>query len=356
MKKLLKSLVMTVLVSSAMSSFALSANAATEVHPYIDSNNRTMVPVRYITEHFGAKVDWNGQARKVSIDHKGAHISFTIDNTQALVNNKPVIMDTKPVIQQGITYVPVRFIGEALGADIQWLAETRQVSITLAGKNMLLAVQTKLTEQQIKELIKVYDLVETAISNSLDSELWFTDLFESSAKKVASPKLIGIASKRFIEQDLGQYISYYHEASGEGGLFPTISFDARMQIVENTESKVKVKTFQLENESYLWSETVYLTFVKEGGKWTLDRVDSVPYYDEHLNLTRSEVQQYLTSIYESYGERIEFVGEKTVMVNTGRDVNHGPKTPEKTYVFKVSNQEYTHIVQFAAKTGQMVWE
>ena len=92
------------------------------VVPYIDGNNRTLVPVRFVSEQLGAEVQWNATTREVSIQQGSTFIQMYVGKTEYLVNGEPRTMDTAPVINSGWnrTMVPVRFIAETLGCDVDW--------------------------------------------------------------------------------------------------------------------------------------------------------------------------------------------------------------------------------------------
>jgi len=97
--------------------------------PFIDKNNRLIVPLRSIVEALGAKVDWNAAARKVTIEKDPNTVVFVIDSKYAGVNGQPRTMDTSPVIKYSRTMVPARYVAEYLGASVDWDPETRTVSI-----------------------------------------------------------------------------------------------------------------------------------------------------------------------------------------------------------------------------------
>jgi len=100
-----------------------------DTEPYIDSHNRLMVPLRAIAEALRAQVDWNPQTRVVTVTKPGKKVVFTINKTLAVVNGASKRMDTVPVIKNGRTLVPVRYIGEYLGATVNWNAASRTVTI-----------------------------------------------------------------------------------------------------------------------------------------------------------------------------------------------------------------------------------
>ncbi len=100
-----------------------------DVSPYIDQHNRVMVPLRAIAEALGAKAEWNGQTRVVTISRGNQVSVFTIDSSTAFYNGSKVQMDTSPVIRAGRTMLPARYVAESLGASVTWNADTRTVSI-----------------------------------------------------------------------------------------------------------------------------------------------------------------------------------------------------------------------------------
>lgn len=93
-------------------------------------NGRTMVPVRFIGEALGASFLWEEKTRKVSYIYKEMLIEIFIDQRQALVNRQPLVLDTAPYIIDGRTLVPLRFVSEELGAAVVWDEVTRTVTIT----------------------------------------------------------------------------------------------------------------------------------------------------------------------------------------------------------------------------------
>lgn len=88
-----------------------------------------MLPARFVAENLGAKVEWNAAKRQATITGNGVTIVLTIDSTTATVNGKAVTLDSPAFIQNDRTYTPVRFIAEALGAQVEWNATTRQAVI-----------------------------------------------------------------------------------------------------------------------------------------------------------------------------------------------------------------------------------
>ncbi len=90
-------------------------------------NDRTLVPIRIVTETLGGKVDWNGVTKEVTLHIDGKEIKMTVGKTLEKYGVAPVIID-------GRTFVPVRFVADELGATIAWDDATKTVTITKIEK------------------------------------------------------------------------------------------------------------------------------------------------------------------------------------------------------------------------------
>lgn len=90
-------------------------------------NDRTLVPIRIVTETLGGKIDWNGVTKEVTLNIDGKEIKMTIGKTLEKYGVAPVIID-------GRTFVPVRFVVDELGATVAWDDATKTVTITKIEK------------------------------------------------------------------------------------------------------------------------------------------------------------------------------------------------------------------------------
>ncbi|MGC8757499.1 MAG: stalk domain-containing protein [Caldisericaceae bacterium] len=103
-----------------------------EVAPFIKAG-RTFVPVRYVAQPFGAQVIWNSKTQQVTLIHKKV-IELWINNSKALVDGIETPIDAGdptivPFIQSGRTMLPLRFVAENFGCDVQWDAKTQTITI-----------------------------------------------------------------------------------------------------------------------------------------------------------------------------------------------------------------------------------
>jgi hypothetical protein len=103
--------------------------SALDAPPFI-TNGRTMVPLRFISESLGAQVDWNALSRTVTVQGGGNTIILTVGVSTATVNGQARSLEAPPQIVGGRTFVPLRFINESLGAQVNYNSTTRSVTIT----------------------------------------------------------------------------------------------------------------------------------------------------------------------------------------------------------------------------------
>jgi len=94
-------------------------------------NGRTLVPVRFIAEALGYDVKWNSSTNSAVIDN--GKIVMTIDSAIAEINGKSVTLDTAPTLLNDRTMVPLRIIAETLNCTVDWFAENRMIVINRKG-------------------------------------------------------------------------------------------------------------------------------------------------------------------------------------------------------------------------------
>jgi hypothetical protein len=93
-----------------------------DAKPYLDHEiNRVRVPIRFVAEAMGAQVQWDQPTQTVTITREGLVIKLVINQTTALVNGQPLPIDAPPKLVQNRTMVPLRFVSEAFGAKVEWV-------------------------------------------------------------------------------------------------------------------------------------------------------------------------------------------------------------------------------------------
>lgn len=101
-----------------------------EAAPFIE-NNFTLVPLRFISEAFGATVQWNEALKVITIIYNGKSIILQVGSTIAVVEGSTAKFDVAPKIVNGRTFVPIRFISETFGAEVLWDGTTKTITIKI---------------------------------------------------------------------------------------------------------------------------------------------------------------------------------------------------------------------------------
>ncbi len=99
-------------------------------------DGRVLVPLRGVFEELGASVQWNPSSRTIHATRNGQDVMLSIGNRNASVDGKSVYLDVPAMIIGNSTMVPIRFVSEALGADVNWMAAMNQVTINTNGMGM----------------------------------------------------------------------------------------------------------------------------------------------------------------------------------------------------------------------------
>ncbi|OAB24996.1 copper amine oxidase N-terminal domain-containing protein [Paenibacillus macquariensis] len=95
-----------------------------DVKPEI-RNNRTMVPLRVISENLGAKVDWSDS--EVTLTKKNMQVILNLHSNTVMKNGKTSLLDVKPYIKNKRTMVPLRFLSETFGCKVNYRYSTVSV-------------------------------------------------------------------------------------------------------------------------------------------------------------------------------------------------------------------------------------
>ncbi len=103
-----------------------------DVAPEI-TNDRTMVPMRQIFEQMGATVNWDEELKSIEVFSEETMMVLFIGKSDAIVNDRVVYLDSPPYIKDDRTLIPLRFVAENSGAKVDWEASTQTVTITSAN-------------------------------------------------------------------------------------------------------------------------------------------------------------------------------------------------------------------------------
>lgn len=127
-----------------------------DVRPFIDDNNRTLIPVRFVSEALGAIVEWNQDNQEVIIKDNNIIINLSIGSNSIFINGKEERMDTKAILKEDRTFVPLRFVSEALNCNVTWDQEFYIAKInrdTETEETEIATVISKRFPENIKRLV-----------------------------------------------------------------------------------------------------------------------------------------------------------------------------------------------------------
>ena len=130
-------------------------------------NDRTMLVARAFYEKIGAKVDWNGKDKSVTVTKDNDKIVLTIGSNKALVNGKEVALDSPATIIKDKTYIPVRFVSEAFGYKVKYDANEGMPIVDIFNITEK-ELETKLAEIEKEEN---YKMIASMKSDLKDEEV-----------------------------------------------------------------------------------------------------------------------------------------------------------------------------------------
>lgn len=208
-----------------------SVNA--EVPPLI-SNGRTLVPVRVIAEGLGAKIDWNQQERKAKITKDNREVILQLSSKKAYINGKAQTLEATPELINNRMLLPLRFVGEALGATVGWDNDSRTVIVNQP-------VQTQINGQSLPATEKVYhweDKVLLPVKTIADRLGVSQDELtaKASLKKVIDSTTV--ISLQDIKDSIGTDVAEWDEKRNE----VVITRMNRLTDIESQDDSVQIQT------------------------------------------------------------------------------------------------------------------
>ncbi|MCX7709619.1 MAG: copper amine oxidase N-terminal domain-containing protein [Clostridia bacterium] len=283
MKKLLISVMLTLMIVAVSSVVTFADSAVIEcpnvkimidgkVSTYKDvpikQNDRTLLPLREVLVNLGVPNDdqhiiWNDAEKSVTVHKDSTEIYLKTGGSVAYVNNKEVPLDVAPVnyAKNGRTYIPARFIAEALGKKVSWDGSTSTVLIRDTKEfEDVKAVFEKVT-QAGKSITKMKSNMDAKIAVSADI-LSMNINVNSVIELDKSKKLMHATSKTNM---LGQdFDSEYYYANNAMYMKSFLSEDWEK---ESLPEDLSVSIFENNiNASFKGSEAVYAGLVMDSSK------------------------------------------------------------------------------------------
>jgi len=155
MKKIVKTLTILIFIIFLISINSNLIESQKIFYGYI-KNGRFLVPLRGVFEEFGAEIYWYDESQSIEIRLNDTVIIMKVNYKYAMVNDNVLILDVAPEIVQGRTYIPLRFVGESIGASVEWNSSFMYARIIY--NNIEIIVKEKSKNIQIDyKYQKIYD-------------------------------------------------------------------------------------------------------------------------------------------------------------------------------------------------------
>lgn len=107
------------------------------------NNGRLLVPLRLVSEYTGGLVEWHASEKRITITKGDRDIRLSPGSGQALVNGTVHLLDAPALLEKGVTYVPLRFVGEALGLEVNWSSHSQTAILTDRDRGVTLNVEVE---------------------------------------------------------------------------------------------------------------------------------------------------------------------------------------------------------------------
>lgn len=148
---------------------------------YLDkTNDRVMVPIRYISENLGANINYyqrkGTNTSGILIGAIDVLVELDINSTKAKINNggvdSIVNLDSPAILFDGRTYVPIRFVSETLGLDVDWKNDSVYISGNFKTKGKRYNYEENKNNEENKDVEKkeYKDIKEDTTNSQLDNK------------------------------------------------------------------------------------------------------------------------------------------------------------------------------------------
>lgn len=133
-------------------------------------NGRVLVPMRGIFEKLGANVNWDRSTRMVTANRGSSNVELRIGDRNAMVNGQNVTLDVPPMMLDGTTLVPIRFVSESLGAKVGWLEARQLVTINTGATGTVNETVVTTPPRRLRRIaIRQNEVIPVTLDQTLSS-------------------------------------------------------------------------------------------------------------------------------------------------------------------------------------------
>ena len=228
---------------------------SSDVAPVLQ-NGRALLPFRVCAEALGADVEWVAESKTVNMVRGDTNITLRIGSDQASVNGVIYQLDVSAQIKNGRTLVPLRFVGEALSCQVDWIPDTYSVEITTEQtggedySNPLSAEDLERYQAEILDSINAYREYKGIGALRLSEE--YSSLARQLSEDMAAYQYLGSVSQR---------LGSLSVRAANAGLYQPSENVAKLDLAEDGSTVAAVeawKTDYLTNAVLLQPSAAYL--------------------------------------------------------------------------------------------------
>ncbi|OLR65056.1 copper amine oxidase N-terminal domain-containing protein [Peptoniphilus porci] len=191
-------------------------------------NDRTMLAARTFYEKIGAKVDWNGKDKTVTVTKDNDKIILTVGANKALVNGKEVKLDSPATIINDKTYIPVRFVSEAFGYKVKYDANQGMPTVDIFNITEK-ELADKLVEIEKEDNYKMIASMKSAGQKDEEIVKTIKDIYEGEELEKV------LAAKADLDKDPELLKKYQDQIKEE--MEDVLGKDSKEDTAENKETK-----------------------------------------------------------------------------------------------------------------------
>jgi hypothetical protein len=264
----------------------------TDVAPFIE-NDRTLVPIRVVSETLGYKVDWVEETKEVIITSIGKTMVLIIDNPNSTVGGKTVSLDVAPKLVNSRTFVPIRFIAEEFGQKVDWDNDNRTV-IVGEGYSAPIAKQPDKVETQPQKPTPNPN-VSSEFKAALKKAQTYSDRMHMSKQGLYN-QLTSAYGEKFPEDAAKYAIENINVDWNKNALEKAKSYATKMHMSKQGVYDQLVSEF---GEKFLPEEAQFAVdnLVHD---WNANALEKAKTYQARMNMSKEGIRNQLTS---QYGEK-----------------------------------------------------
>ncbi|MGG3956332.1 copper amine oxidase N-terminal domain-containing protein, partial [Bhargavaea massiliensis] len=176
--------------------------------PPIMVQNRILVPFRAIAQSTGANVHWDATTRRVIVQKNKKTIILQVQSRATTINGQSVTLDVPPIIYKGHTFVPVRFVSEALDANVQWTGKEVRISWNALQRSTFSVYvnQTKIESHAMTDGVYTYIPLKQLLT-AIDVNIDWIETNETMTVRLSHGQMMITAGKREVIVDNHEMIT-----------------------------------------------------------------------------------------------------------------------------------------------------